>query len=156
MSKQLIYNIVLGILMVISVAFVVMIFLNIEGLESTNSAEVEKHQGVVYSAMIWSVVLLVIGALAACATGLIQLVSNPKQLIGAVIVLAIIAVVVFICYSLAGTSITETPSIKEMIQNGSLTPSIIKTSGAIVYVAVAASIIAVVSLIFAGVRNAIN
>lgn len=142
--------------MVISVVFVIMIFLNIEGLESTNSAVVQEHQGIVHSAMIWSIVLLVVGALAAIATGLVQLVSNPKQLIGAVIILAIVAVVVFICYSLAGSTITETPSIKQMIESGNLTPSIIKTSGTIVYVAVAASIIAVVSLVFAGVRNAIN
>ncbi|MFV0346841.1 MAG: hypothetical protein ACK5IQ_11435 [Bacteroidales bacterium] len=153
MSKQLIFNIVLGALMLISVVLVFMIFKNIEGLESANRAE---HQGVVLNAINWSIFLLVVGALAAVVVGVIQIIGNPKQLIGVVAIFAVVAIVVFICYSMADSTITETPSIKQMIDSNSLTPDLIKVSGAIVYVATAALGISIVSLLFAGVRNAVN
>lgn len=139
--------------MLISVVLVFMIFKNIEGLESANRAE---HQGVVLNAINWSIFLLVVGALAAVVVGVIQIIGNPKQLIGVVAIFAVVAIVVFICYSMADSTITETPSIKQMIDSNSLTPDLIKVSGAIVYVATAALGISIVSLLFAGVRNAVN
>lgn len=96
----------------------------------------------------WSVILLLLTIVISIASPIYGIISNPQNIIKLLISLGLIVVVVFIGYSMADNSITETQEVKY-----GLTQTASKLVGTGIYVTYIAFALTVLSLLYASVSK---
>jgi hypothetical protein len=108
MTYQRIASIVLWVLLALSIVLVGIFYFGnyVQGTEGTPMEEPLITNKILF----WAFILLILALVAALVFPLIYIISNPKNAIRPLIILAIIAVFVFIAYSLGSDEILNMPA----------------------------------------------
>jgi len=118
-------SIVLWVLMVISLAIFVYMFVSIDS--ETNPGE--KARNLMALNINWAIVLFVIAAIVAVGFAIGQMFSGKKQAIGALVVLLIFAAIVVVSYAVSSSEIPQFFGVEKFVADGTLTPNISRWIG---------------------------
>ena len=104
-------SVLLYALMAISVILLIIFYKVTAGIpaETDFDTQIEIYGGILDLILSWAVVLLVLAAVAAIAFPLVRMFTQPKEAIKTLILFAVIAVVVFISYSLSDNTVLDLP-----------------------------------------------
>jgi FlaA1/EpsC-like NDP-sugar epimerase len=114
-------TIILWIILAVSAVLIVSLMVNI----SDNNAD-STMGGWINTNLVWTYILMIIGAGIALLAGLYQMVTNISSAKKSLISLAAIAVVAVVAYSLASNEIPQFFGVEKFVADGTLTPNIAK------------------------------
>ncbi len=116
-----IVTIVLWVLIIISAILVVSLMANIgdNDYDPTLGSWINTN-------LVWSYILLAVGAGIAIISGLLHMVSDMKAAKGGLIALAFLGAVALISYLMSSDAIPQFAGVQKFISDGTLTPSIAK------------------------------
>ncbi|MFZ5431381.1 MAG: hypothetical protein ACOZDD_14225 [Bacteroidota bacterium] len=114
-------TIILWIILAVSAVLIVSLMVNI----SDNNAD-PTMGGWINTNLVWTYILMVIGAGIALLAGLFQMVTNLSSAKKSLVSLVAIAVVAVVAYSLASNEIPQFFGVEKFVADGTLTPNIVK------------------------------
>jgi uncharacterized membrane protein len=114
-------TIILWIILAVSAVLIVSLMVNI----SDNNAD-PVMGGWINSNLVWTYILMAVGAGIALLAGLFQMVTDMSSAKKSLLSLAAVAVVAIAAYSLASNEIPQFFGVEKFIADGSLTPNIAK------------------------------
>lgn len=124
-KSRKITTIVLWVLMIISIAFFVYMFVNIDsGIDQS-----EKAVELITLNINWAIILFAIGAVIILAFSLLQVFGDKSKLINSAVFLVLFAAIIGIGYALASSDIPNFYGVNKFIANGDVNETISRWIG---------------------------
>lgn len=143
-----IVTILLWVLLIVSAVLIVSMMVNI----SENEADPTMGSWI-NSNLVWSYILLAIGAGIAVLAGLFHMATDIKAAKKGLISLVFLVAVAVVSYLLASDAIPQFAGVQKFINDGSLTPQVAKMVDAGLYATYILLAIAVLSILFSSVTR---
>ena len=143
-----IVTIVLWVLLIVSAVLIVSMMVNI----SENDAD-PTMGGWINSNLVWTYILLAIGAGIAVLAGLFHMATDIKAAKKGLISLVFLVAVAVVSYLLASDAIPQFAGVQKFINDGTLTPQVAKMVDAGLYATYILLAIAVLSILFSSVTR---
>ena len=143
-----IVTILLWVLLLVSAVLIVSMMVNI----SENEADPTMGRWI-NSNLVWSYVLLAIGAGIAVLAGLFHMATDIKAAKKGLISLVFLVVVAVVAYLLASDAIPQFPGVQKFINDGTLTTQVTKMINARLYATYILLALAILSILFSSVTR---
>lgn len=144
-----IVTIVLWVLLLISAVLIVSLMVNIDEENKTDAAMLSW----VNSNIIWSYILVAVGAGVAIIAGLMHTVTDKKAAKGGIISLVFMGAVVLVSYLLASSEIPQFIGVDKFLNDGTLNEKIAKMVDAGLYATYILLGLAILSIVFTSVTR---
>lgn len=144
-----IVTIVLWVLLIISAVLVVSLMVNIDETNKTDPTMLSW----VNSNIIWSYILVAVGAGIAIIAGLLHTISDSKALKGGIISLVFMGVVVLVAYLLASPEIPQFIGVDKFINDGTLNEKVAKLVDTGLYATYILLALSILSIVFTSVTR---
>lgn len=144
-----IVTIVLWVLLIISAVLVVSLMVNIDENNKTDATMLSW----VNSNIIWSYILVAVGAGIAIIAGLLNMVSDAKALKGGLTALVFMGAVVLVAYLLASPEIPQFVGVDKFINDGTLNEKVAKLVDTGLYATYILLGLAILSIVFSSVTR---